>query len=119
MIDLRFDDCGKIIELTVDSDSKIRDVLLQFLERIDAPLDLDHSNISFRYRAKVLNSKRFIEKKVKDILPSGSVINYINKTNLVYSPGLQHICPYGCGRYIPDEYKGCTELLQAKPNYFS
>ena len=29
-----------------------------------------------------------------------------------------HICPYGCGRQIPDGYKGCTELLQAKPNYF-
>ena len=28
MIDLRFDDCGKIIELTVDSDSKIKDVLI-------------------------------------------------------------------------------------------
>ena len=119
MIDLRFDDYGKIIELTVDSDSKIRDVLLQFLERIDAPLNLDLGNVYFRYGAKILNSSKLIEKKVKDILPSGSVINYINKTNLVYSPGLQHICPYGCGRYIPDEYKGCTELLQAKPNYFS
>ena len=37
---------------------------------------------------------------------------------LIYSGG-EHICPYGCGRLIPDEYKGCTELLQAKPNYFS
>ena len=30
-----------------------------------------------------------------------------------------HICPYGCGRIIPDEYKGCTELLQERPNYFN
>ena len=37
---------------------------------------------------------------------------------LIYSGG-EHICPYGCGRLIPDEYKGCNELLQAKPNYFS
>ena len=29
-----------------------------------------------------------------------------------------HICPYGCGRQIPDDYKGCTELLKAIPNYF-
>ena len=33
--------------------------------------------------------------------------------------GREHICPYGCGRLIPDEFKGCSELLQAKPNYFS
>ena len=118
MIDLRFDDCGKIIELTVDSDSKIRDVLLQFLERIDAPLNLDLENVSFRFGSKILNFSKFIEKKVKDILLSGSVIKYIIKKNLTYSAA-GHICPYGCGRYIPDEYKGCTELLQAKPNFFS
>ena len=29
-----------------------------------------------------------------------------------------HICPYGCGREIPDNYKGCTELLRDQPNYF-
>ena len=29
-----------------------------------------------------------------------------------------HICPYGCGRQIPDDYKGCTELLKDIPNYF-
>ena len=30
-----------------------------------------------------------------------------------------HICPYGCGRMIPCGYKGCTELLQERPNYFN
>ena len=29
-----------------------------------------------------------------------------------------HTCPYGCGRQIPDKYNGCSELLQAEPNYF-
>lgn len=33
--------------------------------------------------------------------------------------GSEHLCPYGCGRMIPDEFKGCTELLQARPNYFN
>ena len=118
MIDLRFDDCGKIIELTVDSDSKIKDVLLQFLERIDAPLNLDCVNVTFKFGGKILNSPRFREKNVEEILPSGSLIIYRKQKPMTYSGG-QHICPYGCGRYIPDEYKGCTELLQAKPNFFS
>ena len=34
------------------------------------------------------------------------------------SGGGGHICPYGCGREIPDNYKGCTELLKDYPNYF-
>ena len=29
-----------------------------------------------------------------------------------------HTCPYGCGRPIPNAFKGCTELLEAYPNYF-
>ena len=47
-------------------------------------------------------------------------LNYNNQEKvegLVYASGF-HICPYGCGRQIPDGYKGCTELLQAQPNYF-
>ena len=36
-----------------------------------------------------------------------------------YGPFLGvHICPYGCGRRIPNAYKGCTELLKDHPNYF-
>ena len=30
----------------------------------------------------------------------------------------KHKCPYGCGRLIPDKYKGCTELLRDYPEYF-
>lgn len=29
-----------------------------------------------------------------------------------------HTCPYGCGRPIPVAFSGCTELLQAIPDYF-
>ena len=31
--------------------------------------------------------------------------------------GSKHICPYGCGRMIPNKYHGCTELLRDLPNY--
>ena len=93
MIDLRFNYNDEIINLTVDSNSKIKDVLLQFLERIDAPLDLGN-NVNFRYGVKVLNHRRFIEKKVEELLHSGSLINYEKKKPLIYYPGPQHICPY-------------------------
>ena len=29
-----------------------------------------------------------------------------------------HTCPYGCGRPIPNSFKGCTELLSVFPDYF-
>ena len=33
-------------------------------------------------------------------------------------PGPTHVCPYGCGRQIPNDFKGCTELLKEIPNFF-
>ena len=30
-----------------------------------------------------------------------------------------HTCPYGCGRPIPDSFRGCTELLAVFPDYFN
>ena len=43
-----------------------------------------------------------------DIIFSGDIIR----------GGGGHICPYGCGRLIPDDFKGCTELLRDYPNFF-
>ena len=34
------------------------------------------------------------------------------------NPGPTHLCPYGCGRQIPDCFNGCTELLKAIPDFF-
>jgi hypothetical protein len=39
----------------------------------------------------------------------------ISRANL----SLTHICPYGCGRPIPNEFYGCTELLNVHPNWFN
>ena len=33
-------------------------------------------------------------------------------------PGPTHVCPYGCGRQIPNDFKGCTELLKAIPDFY-
>ena len=41
---------------------------------------------------------------------------------ITFNPGTnvhKHISPYGCGRMIPDDFRGCKELLRVYPNYFS
>ena len=53
--------------------------------------------------------KKFIEKN-KEIIAVPCKIYRENEST--------HICPYGCGRQVPNEFKGCTELLQARPNYY-
>ena len=42
----------------------------------------------------------------------------ISAFEILCGRGGEHTCPYGCGRKIPDNYKGCTELLKDFPNYF-
>ncbi len=85
----------------IPNDMKIRDLKQEYQEA--SPFGF------FIYRGKKLDdNKRLCDYGIK----KKDRIRYID-------PGpTTHICPYGCGRQIPDDYKGCTELLQAKPNYF-
>ena len=61
-----------------------------------------------------------------EILRDNETLNYygIEEGDIIIASetsrggGGGHICPYGCGRFIPDNYKGCTELLKDFPNYF-
>ena len=116
-MEIHFYGDGKEDTMFVEPNSIIKDVLKEFLKRNNY---YEKGIYSFKYGARILNSPKFIDRRINDVLRPGVTINFVNKSELYYSPGGgEHICPYGCGRLIPDEYKGCTELLQAKPNYFS
>ena len=45
-------------------------------------------------------------------------VYYINFFGLFDLDEGKHKCPYGCGRMIPDNYKGCSELLRDYPDFF-
>ena len=104
--------------MCVEPNSIIKDVLKEFLVRNGYSEDLDPRTYVFKSAGKILNSPQFIDRRIDSLVRTGGHIIFFKKGRLTYSGG-EHICPYGCGRLIPDEYKGCTELLQAKPNYFS
>ena len=104
--------------MCVEPNSIIKDVLKEFLVRNHYFEDLDPRIYFFKYSGKLLNSPKFIDRRINSLVRTGGVIHFFKKRIMTYGGG-EHICPYGCGRLIPDEYKGCTELLQAKPNYFS
>ena len=118
-MEIRFSD-GEGMEDTmcVEPNSIIKDVLKEFLVRNGYYEDPDPRIYVFKYGFKTLNNPKFIDRRINSLVRPGGAIEFLKKSDLRYSGG-EHICPYGCGRLIPDEYKGCTELLQAKPNYFS
>ena len=120
-MEIRFsDEEGMEDTMCVEPNSIIKDVLKEFLVRNHyfEGLVLDTRMYVFKCNGKILNIPKFIDRRINSLVRTGGHIIFFKKGRLTYSGG-EHICPYGCGRLIPDEYKGCTELLQAKPNYFS
>jgi len=104
---------GRKIELDVSEDLTFREVKEEFREVKEKYYSAlgDFTDVNFIYKGVVpKDEERLCDCDVED----GDVI--------IASPyaraGGGHICPYGCGRKIPDNYKGCTELLKDHPNYF-
>ena len=112
------DGAGMEDTMCVEPNSIIKDVLKEFLVRNGYFEDLDPRTYVFKSAGKILNSPQFIDRRIDSLVRNRDIIRFVKKKLMKYAGG-EHICPYGCGRLIPDEYKGCTELLQAKPNYFS
>ena len=112
------DGAGMEDTMFVEPNSIIKDVLKEFLKRNNYYGDCSPHIYTFRHGLRILNGPRCVGRRINDLLRPGETIKFIKKIGLEYSCG-EHICPYGCGRLIPNNYKGCTELLQAKPNYFS
>ena len=116
-MEIHFYGDGKEDTMFVEPNSIIKDVLKEFLKRNNYYLSISPELYSFGYGARILNNSKFIDRRINDVLYPGATINFVNIIGMKLAG--EHICPYGCGRLIPDKYKGCTELLQAKPNYFS
>ena len=97
---------GRKIELHVSEDLTFREVKEKYYSALG-----DFTDVQFKCDGVVpKDEERLCDYDVED----GDII--------MASPyargGGGHICPYGCGREIPDNYKGCTELLKDHPNYF-
>ena len=102
------DDRGRKIELHVSEDLTFREVKEKYYSALG-----DFTSVQFFFLCngeEAKDEKRLCDYDIED----GDII--------IAGPyprgGGGHICPYGCGREIPDNYKGCTELLKDHPNYF-
>ena len=97
----------KRIQLKVQNNITVRELNEKYCETIGS-----FEEYQYNFEGNVI--------KYNTRLSDYDIENYdvIMVTTKIRGGGGSHICPYGCGRQIPDEYKGCTELLKDKPNYF-
>lgn len=104
-----------IIALEVQNDITIRELnekycqIRGFMKR----------KFRFRFVDKILNyEKKLSDYEIEDgdmIYANGAIMGGGPTRD---NPGPTHVCPYGCGRQIPEDFKGCTELLKAIPDFF-
>ena len=94
---------------------------------LDIPNDITVRELNHRYARIIgVGGYRFLYRFNGELLKFDRDLSYYGiedydciEANVISGGGGgEHTCPYGCGRKIPDKYKGCTELLKDFPNYF-
>ena len=78
---------GKSIPVSYNSSMTIRDFLMDFLNNHSDYVSLDTKVYTFTVGSKVLNSNKFIDRKIEDIIPQGGKVLLIRKQELHYSGG--------------------------------
>ena len=103
------------VDLEVPNDVKIGELAFKYFKYIRSR----DGNIIFRLNGELLRFERRLSDydiEDGDIIEASIILGGGGPTR--DCPGPTHVCPYGCGRQIPNDFKGCTELLKAIPNFF-
>ena len=78
-------DDEKKTPVSYDSSISVRDFLLDYLKNNTYYVTLDTSVYTFQFGGKLLNSKKFIDKKLGDLIRQGGTINFVRKKDMCYS----------------------------------
>jgi len=87
-INFRIDDDGEIINVSYDASITARDFILDFTSKHTSQYSTDPTLYTFKYGLKFLNSPRFLDKKLQDLIKNDSVVYFIRKHGLHYSGGI-------------------------------
>ena len=87
-INFRIDDEGEIINVSYDASITARDFILDFTSKHTSQSSTDSNLYDFKYRGKLLNFPRFLDKKLQDLIENNSVVYLIRKHGLHYSGGI-------------------------------
>ena len=86
-IKFKVKDSGKIFEVCYDSSITIRDFILDFTKKHAIYSSTDPKIYTFKLNAKILNSPKFLEKKLKDVIFKENVVYFVRKLSMSYSGG--------------------------------
>lgn len=78
-------DDGKTKSLKYDGGITIEDFIKDYLKKNTNLVSLSTSDYTFSFGSKVLNTKRFLNKKLNEIIQTGSSLTLVRKHDLHYS----------------------------------
>ena len=103
IINFKINDNGKIISVSYDSTIVIRNFILDFLHNNSLIETLDRNVYVFKCNGKILNSDRFLDKKLGECIPPEITVHFVRKLNMSYSGGIDTV---DVSKNITKECKG-------------
>ena len=87
LINFKVNNNGKIIDVSYDGSITSRDFILDFTSKYASKSSIDINLYVFKYRGKILNSPRFLDKKLQELIENDSTVTFYEKKGMCYSGG--------------------------------
>ena len=87
-INFGVNDEGLIINVSYDASITARDFILDFTSKHTSQSSIDSTLYTFKYGGRILNSPKFLDKKLQDLIKNNSVVYFTRKKWMLYSGGI-------------------------------
>jgi len=81
----RVEDGGNTINVSYDSSTTIRNFILDFLNKHTNYATLDNNVYTFKCNGKALNSNKYFDIKIKDLIRENGIVKLCRKQNIHYA----------------------------------
>ena len=82
VLHFRVDDEGNIINVSYDSSTTARNFMLDFLNKHTNYATLDKEVYTFQCNGKILNSNKYIDIKIKELIRENGLVRLFKKQNI-------------------------------------
>ena len=82
-INFGVNDEGLIINVSYDASITARDFILDFTSKHTSQSSIDSTLYTFKYGGRILNSPKFLDKKLQDLIKNNSVVHFRRQQPLV------------------------------------
>ncbi len=85
IINFKVNDNGKIINVSYDSELTCENFMRDFTKNNTNYESIDENIYTFKVNGKFLNSEKFKNRKLKELIRDQQIVNFVRKKNMSYS----------------------------------